>query len=95
MRLTTLFVLMGCLHISAKSIAQTITLEARSYSLKEVFKAVRQQTNYKVVYNVRFLDGAKAVSISAHQMPLQQFLKRALRDQDLHYSIEENTIFIG
>lgn len=95
MRLTTLFVLMGCLHISAKSIAQTITLEARSYSLKEVFKVVRQQTNYKVVYNVRFLDGAKAVSISARQMPLQQFLKQALRDQDLHYSIEENTIFIG
>lgn len=95
MKLTTLLVLIGCLHISAKSHSQTVTLEAKGYSLKEVFKAIQRQTNYKVVYNVRFLNGSQPVFVSAQQMPLRQFLSEVLEDQALTYSIEEKTILIG
>ncbi len=95
MKLTTLLVLIGCLHISAKSHSQTVTLEAKGYSLKEVFKAIQHQTNYKVVYNVRFLNGSQPVFVSAQQTPLRQFLSEVLEDQELTYSIEEKTILIG
>ncbi len=94
-KLTVMFVMAGCLHLSASSYSQTITLEAKNYSLKAVFNAIQKQTDYKVIYNVRFLERAKPVNISAKQMPLEKFLARVLTDQSLTYDIRERTILIG
>ncbi len=95
MKLTTVLLLIGCLHLSAASYSQKITLDAKKYSLKEVFVAIQEQTDLSVVYNVRFLKHAKPVSISAKNMPLEAFLTKVLSDQSLTYDIREKTILIG
>jgi len=95
MKLTAVLLLMGSLHLSAASYSQTITLEAKDYSLREVFKAIQKQTDYKVIYNVRFLEGTKPVDVSAKEMPLDTFLDNVLHDQALIYTISEKTILIG
>lgn len=95
MRLTTLFVLIGCIHLSAESYSQTISLKAKGCTLQEVFKAIQQQTDYKVIYNVRSLEQAKPVDISARQMPLEIFLMEVFKRQALKYDIREGTILVG
>ncbi len=95
MKLTALFVFIGCLHLSATSYSQTITLNTTGATLKDVFNTIQQQTNYKVVYNVKFLQHAKPVSISAKEMPLAAFLDAVLDEQALTYDIREMTILIG
>lgn len=95
MKLLAMFMVVGCLHLSAASYSQTITLEAKGHSLKDVFSAIQKQTGYNVVYNVRFLQHSKPVSVSAKQMPLETFLSNVLKDQALTYDIREQTILIG
>ncbi|WP_262247837.1 SusC/RagA family TonB-linked outer membrane protein [Parapedobacter soli] len=95
MKLTAVFLLVGCLHLSAASYSQTITLEAKESTLKDVFNAIQRQTDYNVVYNVRFLRHTKPVNISVKQMPLEAFLARVLDNQALTYDIREKTILIG
>src|SRR5690606_36478033 len=95
MKLTAVFLLVGCLHLSAASYSQTIMLKAKESSLKDVFNAIKRQTDYNVVYNVRFLRHSKPVNISAKQMPLEAFLAIIMNDQALTYDIKEKTILIG
>ncbi|HWK56803.1 MAG TPA: TonB-dependent receptor [Parapedobacter sp.] len=95
MRLTALLVLVGCIHLSAASYSQTVTLVGDDYSLPQVFKVIEKQTAYKVIYNVRFLKDTKTVSVSAKEVPLQRFLSDVLEEQALTFSIRENTILIG
>ena len=95
MKLTAFFLVFGCLHLSATSFSQKITLEAKELALKDVFSAIHKQTGYAVVYNVRFLKDAKLVSISANQMSLDAFLSQVLTKQALTYHIREKNIIIG
>lgn len=95
MKLTTVFLLIGILHLSAASYSQTITIEAKEYSLKDVFSVIQKQTDYHIVYNVRFLKDSKPVNISAKQMPLEAFLSKVLASQFLTYHIREKTILIS
>lgn len=95
MKLSALFVLIGCLHLSAASYSQTITLEANNSPLRDVLNTIQKQTDYKIVYNVRFLENTKPVNISAKQMPLERFLDVVLKQQALTYEILEKTILIG
>lgn len=95
MKLTAMFVLVGCLHLSAASYSQTITLEAKRYSLKEIFQVIQKQTDYKVIYNVRFLEHTHPVDITVKQVPLLTFLSDVLEDQSLTYDVRERTILIG
>ena len=95
MNLIAVFLLVGCLHLSAASYSQTITLHEKSYSLKAIFNAIQQQTDYSVIYNVRFIETAKQIAVSTKQMPLEELLSEALNDQSLTYEIREKTIIIG
>lgn len=95
MKLTTVILLVGYLHVSAASYSQTITLDVKEHSLKDVFKTIQNQTDYKIIYNVRFLERTRPVTVSAKQMPLEDFLTTVLSEQALTYDIREKTIFIG
>src|SRR5690606_20514410 len=74
---------------------QTITLEANNSPLRDVLNTIQKQTDYKIIYNVRFLEHTKPISISAKQMPLEKFLDVVLKQQALTYEILEKTILIG
>lgn len=95
MNLIAVFLLVGCLHLSAASYSQTITLQEKSYSLEAIFNAIQKQTDYSVIYNVRFVETADPITVSAKQMPLEELLSKALNGQSLTYDIREKTIIIG
>lgn len=94
MRLTALLLLSLALHVSAKSISQTVTFSGKEVSIDKVFAAIEKQTGYFVVWKTNMLPFSKPVSINASNQPLQSFLQDALRDQPFDYTIENQTIFI-
>jgi hypothetical protein len=94
MRLTTLIVLIACLHASARSVAQSVSFRGKDVPMLQVFLAIKQQTGYVVFYNVDDLKIAHPVTLDVKDVLLADFLDICLKDQPLRYSIENKTIFI-
>ncbi|MBO9632650.1 MAG: SusC/RagA family TonB-linked outer membrane protein [Chitinophagaceae bacterium] len=94
MKLTALLLLIGSLHLGATTHSQTITYEGRDVPLAKLFSIIKQQTGYGVFGNARLLKNAHKVSIVAFNMPLQEFLHIAFRDQPLTYRILDKTIVL-
>src|SRR5690606_11310695 len=95
MRITTLLLFIGAIHLSAATRSQTITLRVNQQSLPEVFESVESQTGFQIVYNDRFVRTSKPVTIVANRMPLEDFLQEVLTPQALTYRIKENTVLIS
>lgn len=95
MRLTSFLLLWACLHVSAASISQTVTLKAHKRPLTEVLTTLKKQTGYRIMYNDRFVKPTILVSVDAHDQPLESILDQLLTPQQLTYHIEGKTIAIS
>ncbi|WP_293301301.1 TonB-dependent receptor [Pedobacter sp. UBA4863] len=94
LRLIIIFLMVGFIHVSASSYSQTITLHVKQLPLATVLESIRKQTGYAVYANVLHLKETKPVSITAKNMPLQDFLDKILVDQPLQASVEDKTIVL-
>lgn len=94
MKLTTILILAGCLQVSARTFAQTVTLSVKNTSLEKVFLEIKKQTGYNFVYNDRFGSTAKPVTVAVKQQPLTSVLEECFRDQNFTYEIIDKTIII-
>lgn len=94
MKLTTILILAGCLQVSARTFAQTVTLSVKNTSLEKVFLEIKKQTGYNFVYNDRFGSTAKPVTVAVKQQPLASVLEECFRDQNFTYEIIDKTIII-
>lgn len=95
MKLTTLLLLIGALHVGATGSAQVVTLSAKNITLVQVFKAIEKQTSCGVFYDAYLLHDARRVSIDVKDARLTEVLDKALKDQPYEYNIVERTIFIS
>jgi TonB-linked SusC/RagA family outer membrane protein len=94
MRLTAIILLVSVLHVSATGVSQTVTLKARNVSLEKLFNDVTTQTGYYFFYRPGQLKGAKPVTITAEQVPLDAFLQQVFKEQPVTYLLQNQTIFI-
>lgn len=91
----TAFILLGCcLHLSAKTVSQTVNLSASNMKLEEVLQIVERQTGFTALYNAAVLQGASPITIEANNEPLDDFLTRIFKDQPLNFTIKKKTILI-
>lgn len=95
MKLTAACLFALCMHVSAKSLSQTITFTGRDVPLARVFATVKKQTGYVFFYNKSIVADGATINISAINQPLEAFLKEVLRSQLLDYSIEDKVIIIS
>src|SRR6186713_2934540 len=95
MRVTTIVMLIFCLHVSAKSSSQTISLSGKNLPIREVFTAIERQTGYLVWGRADFLDNFRPVTVSANKMPLHIFLSVIMKDQPYSYKLVGNTIILS
>src|SRR5258708_2476991 len=70
MKLTTVFLLAGCLQVSATVYSQKVTLDLQDVPLVTVFKQIQQQTGYAFIFSSRDLTNAKTVTIHRYQAAL-------------------------
>ena len=94
MRMTSFLLLAFCMHLSANTRSQAITLSVKNASLKEIFSVIKKQTGYFVFYKNDLLEDAQPVSVTVTGMPLEDFLNIALKDQSLNYKIADKTIML-
>jgi TonB-linked SusC/RagA family outer membrane protein len=94
MKITTFFMLISILTVSAASYAQKITLNERRASLEQLLDKVRQQSGYNIVYSDELLSKSHTVTLNLKDASLEDALKAILVDQTLTYEIENKTIII-
>ncbi len=94
MRITALLLLIGCMHLSAASLSQTVTLRAKGHSLRQIFESIEKQTGYWVMYSDQLIQSAQPVSIEVREMPLAAFLDKLLTPRHLTYTIDETNILV-
>src|SRR5690606_10461586 len=94
MRLTSLLLLTVCLHLSAATRSQTVSLNVKNQPIGKVFQAIETQTNLMVISNDRLVNRSTPVSIHVNDMSLAQALDMLLKPVSLTYKITENTIIV-
>ncbi|UYQ94813.1 SusC/RagA family TonB-linked outer membrane protein [Chitinophaga horti] len=94
MRLTTFLMLMTALHLSAKSVSQSVTFRGREVKLEKIFDAVEKQTGFVFFYDNHRLRNSTG-SIDAQHMPLADFMQQLLENKPFTFSIKNQTIFIS
>ncbi|MES1249203.1 MAG: carboxypeptidase-like regulatory domain-containing protein, partial [Chitinophaga rupis] len=94
MRITVAIMLITALHVSATGVGQTVSYSGRKVKLEAVFTAIEQQTGYGFFYKLPDLRDTKPVTVDLKDVPIEEALEKVLRHQDLHFSIQGNTIFV-
>ena len=95
MKLTSLLLLVFCMHLSGATRSQTVSLDASNQPLSLVLRTIKKQTNLTVVYNDRFVNPDRKVSIHVEKTSLTNALESLLKPLALTYHITENTIVIS
>lgn len=94
MKITTLILITVILHVSAKSLAQKVTLAEKNAPLTSVFEKIHQQTGYDFLFTGSDLKNAKQISIHVNNIELKDVLQQLFADQPLTYSIEDQSVVV-
>ncbi|MCO5236825.1 MAG: TonB-dependent receptor [Chitinophagaceae bacterium] len=94
MKLTALLLLVACLHVSAKTFSQKVSLSGNNLSLEQIFEMVKAQTGYDAIYNPDLLKKTKRVSIHVKNADLMEALRYCFRDQPVGFIVRYNTIVV-
>lgn len=94
MKLITIFIFALCLHASARTNAQKVTLVVKNQKMEQVLRQIKQQTGYLFIYNDKDIAKAQPVNVAIKDMLIGDALDKILEGQSLAYEIKVNTIFI-
>lgn len=94
MKLITVFIIAACLQVSARGYSQKVTLNQTNVPLQKIFEEIRKQTGYQFFYVEEVMLTAKNVTINARKAGIVEVLDLCFKDQQLSYSISENTIIV-
>ena len=94
MKLTTCFMLLTCLQVSAKGVAQKVTLNENKSNLEKVLKKIEQQTGYTFLYENNVMKNASLVTLHVKEASVDQALTLCFNGQPLTYKIFEHTVVI-
>lgn len=95
MKLTAILIFIACLQVSARGIAQTVTLSEKNQSLQTIFFKIHQQTGYQFFYEDALLDQAGKIDIEVHNAPLESVLAQCFKNLPLRFTIMDKTIVIN
>lgn len=89
MKLTVVFILLFCLHLSAKTYSQGIKLDLNLHnvSLHKAFEVIEKKSKYRFIYNANAVPDHVRVNLQANDMPLSQVLDKLLTGNKLIYKI--------
>ena len=94
MKLTVVLLIAACLQVSAKGIAQNISISQRNTTLGRVFKEIHRKTGYQFFYQEELLQQAKKFDINVKNASIEQVLELCFKDQPLNFTITEKAITI-
>lgn len=76
------------------SLQSTVTLTGENVSLLQVFRAIKKQTGFTLVYNNQLLNDSERMSISFRNTKLQEVLDFVLKGKSIGYEVRSNRIVL-
>ncbi len=93
MKLTTFIMIIALAQVSAKGLAQKITLNVSNTPIEKVLQSIRQQSGYEFIYNVNDLKGQK-ISLNIRNVSVEDAVAASIKNLDLDYKIREQNIVL-
>ena len=95
MRLLVTLLLVGALHVSANSVAQTkVSLTMKNAAVEEVFQRLESMTGYTFLYNLDLLKGCGRVDVDARDEDFSQLLAGVLKPLGLAFKLDDRVVVI-
>lgn len=96
MKLSFLLLFVVLWQVSASSYSQEtkLKLELRSASVKEVFKAIKLQSQFTFIFSEEDISNLNPVSFHAEGVAVKTVLETCLRNSGLTYEVQDNVIII-
>jgi len=94
MKLTTVLICAVLMQVSAATLAQKVTFVKQQATLDELFKAIRKQTGYNVLWSQNNLQGIQPQNYNYQNTDLSEVLDQALKGLPLTYQLEDHTVLI-
>lgn len=94
MKLTTFFLFIGLLHLSAGTSGQRLSISVKNTPLNKVFSEIEKKTSYVFFYDATILQHTHSVSVELSNATVEEVLQASLKDQALEFSIQDHTIFV-
>jgi TonB-linked SusC/RagA family outer membrane protein len=94
MKITTILLLTLIMQVSANTYAQKISLQKDNISLKELFREIKKQTGYNVVWKSQQLENTTPVDVNFKNTELKTVLAQVLNGQRLNFTVKDNTVVI-
>lgn len=94
MRITTIILMASLMQVSASTLAQRITYSKKEASFAEIFKEIRKQTGYNVLWSARKIKDEVKIKVDFKNTQLETALIKILENQPFNYEITDNTIMI-
>ena len=94
MKLWVLLMTLGCLSLSANSLAQRqrISLDLKGCTVMSLFQAIQQQTNLYFVYNQKNFAGIDKLYVQAKEEEVETLLNRLFQGQKIAFIFDDNTV---
>lgn len=94
MKLTALFITIAFLQVSAKTVAQKITINEKDISLVKALQSIKKQSGYALFYDNTLISKADKTSINLKDASVEVALTEVLKKQPFTYTIIDKTIVI-
>ncbi|HWW43049.1 hypothetical protein, partial [Pedobacter sp.] len=63
MKLTTIMMIICCIHVSAAGFSQQITLSEKNASLEKVLIKIKKQSGYQLLYDAQLIEKSNPVTL--------------------------------
>lgn len=80
-----LFICLGSMTVKAQT--QTVSIQVKNASLKQLFKEIEKQTTYRISYRTGIVDDRNDITMSRRNASVSSVLDEALKNRDLSYEI--------
>lgn len=94
MKLTTLLLLIGFLHVNAAVYGQHINLNASNITMEKLFKQLEKQSGYSFFYKAGALKNLPKIDVEITDANIDEVLQKCFKNKPLDYLIIDKSIVI-
>ena len=93
-KIYVLFVMMGLLHVFGSVQAQSLTLNVKGVTLREVFKEIEKISEYRFLFKSEDVADVKGVTLSVSKVDIDEVLAQCFRGPKLVYEKDGTLIVV-
>ncbi len=94
MKLTIILLILSIFQVSASTSAQVLVLNKKNITIKRIFKEIKKQTGYDVLYQPDKLDANQSVNANFDHAGLNEVMAACLKGLPLTFTLYEKAIVI-